>query len=111
LKSATGNRHVQFNNLRGELEWLAAGDFKLGDCAGRPAASRPETLQQLLEFSMQNHGSVASRGWWPHGASGNLPRRAFVELKNTGAATLKGFLNLAAAAARPMFRGRPRSVA
>jgi len=31
-----------------------------------------------------------------HGASGNFAAPGVVELKNTGAATLKGFLNLAA---------------
>ncbi len=58
---------------------------------------RTETLRQLLEFSAQNPGSVCQPA--AGGRTGHpviLPRRAFVELKNTGAATLKDFLNLAA---------------
>jgi molybdenum cofactor cytidylyltransferase len=55
---------------------------------------RPATLQQLLEFSSQNQGSICQPAFG--GRTGHpviLPRQAFVELKISGVATLKDFLN------------------
>ena len=37
-QSATGAGDVRLDYLRGELDRLAAGNFKLGHCTGRPAA-------------------------------------------------------------------------
>ena len=56
---------------------------------------RPATLRQLLEFSAQNREAICQPtfgGRTRHPVV--LPRQAFVELKNTGATTLKEFLNL-----------------
>ena len=57
---------------------------------------RTETLRQLLEFSAQNPEAICQPMFG--GRAGHpviLPRPAFVELKNSGAATLKDFLKLA----------------
>lgn len=54
-----------------------------------------ETLRLLLEFSAQNRAMICQPlfgGRTRHPVI--LPRPAFVELKNTGAATLKDFLKL-----------------
>jgi len=56
---------------------------------------RPETLLQLLEFSAQNKGAICQP--MLSGRTGHpviLLKQAFMELKNSGAATLKDFLNL-----------------
>jgi molybdenum cofactor cytidylyltransferase len=55
---------------------------------------QPATLQQLLEFSAQNQGSICQPALDGHtGHPVILPRQTFVELKSSGAATLKDFLN------------------
>jgi len=57
---------------------------------------RTETLRQLLDFSAQHSDAICQPVFG--GRAGHpviLPRPAFAELKNTGAATLKDFLNLA----------------
>jgi molybdenum cofactor cytidylyltransferase len=59
---------------------------------------QPGTLRQLLDFSAQNREAIcqpAFSGRTRHPVV--LPRQAFVELKNTGAATLKDFLKLTTA--------------
>jgi molybdenum cofactor cytidylyltransferase len=56
---------------------------------------RTETLRQLLEFSAQNKDAVCQPVFG--GRTGHpviLPLTAFVKLKNSGAGTLKDFLNL-----------------
>jgi molybdenum cofactor cytidylyltransferase len=56
---------------------------------------RTETLRQLLEFSAQNKDAVCQPVFG--GRTGHpviLPPTAFVKLKNSGAGTLKDFLNL-----------------
>jgi molybdenum cofactor cytidylyltransferase len=56
---------------------------------------RAETLRQLLECSAQNPAAICQPAFG--GRTGHpviLPRPAFVELKSSGAATLKEFLNL-----------------
>jgi molybdenum cofactor cytidylyltransferase len=56
---------------------------------------RTETLRQLLEFSAQNPAAICQPAFG--GRTGHpviLPRQAFMSLKNSGAATLKDFLNL-----------------
>ena len=56
---------------------------------------RPETLWQLLACATQNKEAICqpvSGGCKGHPVI--LPKRAFEELKDTGAATLKDFLNL-----------------
>jgi molybdenum cofactor cytidylyltransferase len=58
---------------------------------------RSEALRQLLEFSGQNQAMICQPAFG--GRTGHpviLPRPAFFELKNTGAATLKDFLKLTA---------------
>lgn len=58
---------------------------------------QPGTLRQLLEFSAQNRAMICQPvfgGRTRHPVI--LPRPAFVELKNTGAATLKEFMKLTA---------------
>lgn len=63
---------------------------------------RLETLRQLLEFSAQNVAAICQPTCG--GRTGHpviLPRRAFAELKNTGAATLKDFWKLTTAARVP----------
>ena len=55
---------------------------------------RSETLRRLLEFSAQNMEAICQPRFG--GRTGHpviLPRPAFVELKSSGAATLKEFLN------------------
>ncbi|MDD5138663.1 MAG: nucleotidyltransferase family protein [Verrucomicrobiales bacterium] len=59
---------------------------------------RPETLRQLLEFSVQNKDAICQPAFG--GRLGHpviLPRQTFMELKNSAAATLKDFLKPAAA--------------
>jgi CTP:molybdopterin cytidylyltransferase MocA len=58
---------------------------------------QPATLRRLLEFSARNQQSICQPAF--AGRTGHpviLPRRAFAELKNSGAATLKDFLKLTA---------------
>jgi molybdenum cofactor cytidylyltransferase len=58
---------------------------------------RSETLRQLVEFSTQNKEVICQPAFG--GRTGHpviLPRRAFEELKNSSAATLKDFLKLTA---------------
>jgi molybdenum cofactor cytidylyltransferase len=58
---------------------------------------RVETLRQLLEFSAQNKEAICQPVFGGHARHPViLPRPAFAELKNTGAATLKDFLKLTA---------------
>jgi CTP:molybdopterin cytidylyltransferase MocA len=56
---------------------------------------RTETLRRLLEFSAQNPCAICQPAYG--GRAGHpviLPQRTFADLKNSGAATLKDFLNL-----------------
>ena len=54
---------------------------------------QPETLRQLLEFSAQNKEAICQPASGGHaGHPVILPQRALVELKTTGADTLKTFL-------------------
>lgn len=58
---------------------------------------RMETLRQLLDFSAQNREAICQPMFGGRAAHPViLPARTFVELKNSGAGTLKDFLNLAA---------------
>jgi molybdenum cofactor cytidylyltransferase len=58
---------------------------------------RPESLRQLLDFSAQNRHAICQPVFGGHlGHPVILPRAAFAEMKVSGAATLKDYLNLAA---------------
>ncbi|HEY5042208.1 MAG TPA: nucleotidyltransferase family protein [Verrucomicrobiae bacterium] len=59
---------------------------------------RMETLRQLVEFSAQNVDAICQPAFG--GRAGHpviLPQRTFMELKSSGAATMKDFLNRSAA--------------
>ena len=81
-------------NWNGWRKGISSWAIVLGDQPHLQA----ETLRQVLEFSVQNKAAIcqpAFGGRTRHPVI--LPRQAMVELKNSGAATLKEFLKLTTA--------------
>jgi molybdenum cofactor cytidylyltransferase len=82
-------------NWTGWQKDISTWAFVLGD---QPHL-RSESLRQLLGFTAQNADAICQPEFG--GRTGHpviLPRAAFEQLKNSGAATLKDFLKLSAAA-------------
>jgi len=89
----TGTGHVQLDCLRGRMERVGGGLTAWVIALGDQPHLRMATLRALLAFSKKTSAAVCQPAFGGHRRHPViLPRDAFLELRRSGARTLKEFL-------------------